>query len=56
MNEEFTPVEPIKQPVSVHDTPHVHHGALPLIAAMLGVFLVLETIVLGYLVKTEVLN
>ncbi len=45
-----------EQPVSVHDTPHVHHGALPLIAAMLGVFLVLETVALGYLVKTEVLN
>jgi hypothetical protein len=48
MNEELTPVEPIKQPVSIHDTPHVHHGALPLITAMLGVFLVLETIVIGY--------
>lgn len=37
-----------QQPVSMHDTPHAHHGALPLITAMLGVFLVLETVALGY--------
>lgn len=42
------PVQPTVQPVSMHDTPHVHHGALPLITAMLGVFLVLETVALGY--------
>lgn len=42
------PEQPIVQPVSMHETPHVHHGALPLIAAMLGVFLVIETIVLSY--------
>lgn len=47
MNEEM-------QPVSMHDTPHKHHGALPLIAAMLGVFLVLESIVLGYVVTKYV--
>lgn len=42
------PVQPTVQPVSMHDTPHAHHGALPLITAMLGVFLVLETVALGY--------
>ncbi|MDQ5951898.1 MAG: hypothetical protein QG626_25 [Patescibacteria group bacterium] len=42
------PVQPAVQPVSMHDTPHAHHGALPLITAMLGVFLVLETVALGY--------
>jgi hypothetical protein len=44
------------QPVSMHDTPHKHNGALPLIAAMLGVFLVIESIVLGYVVTEYVLD
>lgn len=44
----LTPSEPTVQPVSIHDTPHQGHGAWPLIAGMLGVFLVLESIALGY--------
>lgn len=49
MNDEMMPpTEPTQQPVSVHDTPHKHNGAWPLIAGMLGVFLVLETIAIGY--------
>lgn len=56
MDEQMQPVEPAQQPVSMHDTPHKHHGALPLIAAMLGVFLVIESIVLGYVVTEYVLD
>jgi hypothetical protein len=48
--------DPVMQPVSMHDAPHKHHGALPLVAAMLGVFLVIETVVLGYVVKEYVMS
>ena len=50
------PVEPAQQPVSMHDTPHKHHGALPLVAAMLGIMLVLESVALGYVVTKYVLE
>jgi hypothetical protein len=55
-NMSSAPQPSMQQPVSMHDTPHKHHGALPLIAAMLGVFLVIETVVLGYVVKEFVLD
>lgn len=52
MNDDMMqPTEPAQQPVSMHDTPHKHNGAWPLIAGMLGVFLVLETIAIGYGIK-----
>lgn len=47
--------EPSPRPVSIHGDAH-HHGALPVIAAMLGVFLVIETIVLGFVVTKYVLG
>lgn len=57
MNNDMQPTStPPTQPVSVHETPHAHHGALPLIAGMLGVFLVIETVVLGYVVKEYVVG
>ncbi|MFZ2682248.1 MAG: hypothetical protein WAZ14_04105 [Patescibacteria group bacterium] len=49
-------MDQMPQPVSMHDTPHSHHGALPLITAMLGVFIVIESVVLGYVVKEYVME
>lgn len=51
MNEENT--QP-NQPVSVHDAPERGHGALPFITAMLGIFLVLAILALGYVIVTYV--
>jgi hypothetical protein len=56
MNEEMKPTSLPVQPVSMHETPHKSHGALPLIAAMLGVFLVLALVALGYVVKEYVMD
>lgn len=55
MNDEMNASpEPSQQPVSVHDASTTHHSGWPLVAGMLGVFLVLETVVLGYVVTTYV--
>ncbi len=55
MNQQInSPQPPARQPVSIHDSAYKHHGALPLITAMLGVLLVIETIVFGYVITQYV--
>ncbi len=50
MNEISQPPRPTLQPASIHGTPHPHHGYLHLVVGLLGVLLVLETIVFGYVI------
>ncbi len=52
MNDTSSP-QPTRQPLSVHGEHH-SHGSLHLIVGMLGVLLVLETIVFGYVVTQYV--
>jgi len=54
MNDDIIQPEQTVQPVSRHDTPHRSQGALPLVTAMLGVFLVLAILALGYVIVNYV--
>jgi hypothetical protein len=47
-------LDPFAQPVSIHQPMHKHHGGLAVVAVMLGVFLVVSLLALGYVVKEYV--